>query len=217
METLGDVVEQLTNAQAAGFDVKEAQAIKLAQEAVKRFAAKSHWIKAELQLGLTVVGAYNFVIPPKVIQMRKVTVGDNQPYTRKGIEELWDLRAGRSELVNTGASPGVFAERFSEDGITKSIDIFPTPEEAGQPVTGLASVLPDNLELTDELPFPADKRGAVLDLATAFAYERTDENPGQATYYEKRALAEAEALFLLSNARTGSGPFKIPVAGHRRR
>jgi len=217
VETLADVVEQLTSAQAAGFDVKEAQAIKLAQEAVKRVAAVSQWIKAELVLGPTVVGQPGYTIPDRVIKLLELTVGENNPYVRKSIEDLWDLRAGRAELVNTNMSPGVFAERFAVDGSTKSFDLFPTPEEAGVPITGLASIVPEDLALAAELPFPAQHRGAVLDLATAAAYERTDENPAQAAGYEKRGLETAQSLYLLGNARTGSGPYKIPVAGHRRR
>jgi hypothetical protein len=217
VETLGDVVEQLTSAQAAGFDIKETQAIKLANEGVKRVAAASQWIKAELALGVTVAGSANYVIPEKVIRVIALTVGEDLPYTRKSIEDLWDLRAGRAQLVNTEAEPGVFAERFSADGLTKSFDVFPTPEEAGLPVTGLCSIVPDDLALADTLPFPAQHRGAVLDLSTAAAYERTDENLAQAAPYEKRGLGIAESLFLLGNARTGSGPYKIPVAGHRRR
>lgn len=217
MQTLGDVVEQLTSAQAAGFDIKESQALKLGNEAVKRVAAASQWIKAEVSFGATVAGTPSFVVPDKVIRLIALTIGENQPYTRKSIEQLWDLRAGRSQLVNTENEPGVFAERFSEDGQTKSFDVFPTPEEAGLPVSGLCSIVPDDLVATDVLPFPPQHRGAVLDLATAAAYERTDENLAQAAPYEKRGLAIAESLFLLGNARTGSGPYKIPVAGHRRR
>lgn len=217
METLGDVVEQLTSAQAAGFDIRESQAIKLANEGVKRLAAASHWIKAELELGPTVAGQAGYALPDKVVKLLLLTVGENQPYTSRSIEDLWDLRSGRAELVNTEAEPGVFAERFSADGKTKSFDVFPTPEEAGTPITGLCSIVPDDLVVADVLPFPAQSRGAVLDFATAAAYERSDENLAQAQPYEKRALGTAEGLFLLGNARSGKGVYKIPVAGRRRR
>lgn len=215
METVADVVAQLQGAQGAGFDVGVPQLEIVVQQAVKRFAADSQWIKAELELGPTVADQANYPLPDTVIKLLDVIVGENTPYTRRDIRTLWDLRSGRSELVSQEG--GIFAERFSADGKSKSFDIFPTPEVAGTIVQGLASVVPADLKAGETIPFPEQYRGAVQDFATAALYEMTDENVTQARYYEERAIAAASALFALGNSRTGSGPWKIPVAGHRRR
>lgn len=214
MDTFDDAVEQLTSAQAAGFDLKGNQPANLIQEGIRRLAAKSHWIKAQLELGPTVTEQAAYPLEDKIIRLFDVAIA-NAPYTRRDIRILWDLRAGRSALASEEG--GVFAEAFSEDGKTKTIELFPTPEEGGQPILGLASIYPDPLSGTDELPFPYDHRRGVVDYAKGIAYEDTDENLTSGAYYIERANATAEALRLLGNARTGSGPYKIPVAGHRRR
>lgn len=217
MDTVADVVEQLTSAQAAGFDLRGKQPEFLAIEAVKRFAAKSHWIKAELVLGPTVAGQSVYLLPNEVVKLYDLLFGESTPYQSKDIRDLWDLKAGRAELINSDQNGGVFAERFSADGTLKQIEIFPAPEVDGEALTGLASIVPSRVTLATVLPFPEDKRRAVLDLAKGIAYEDTDEGLEPATYFERRGIAEAESLFLLGNARIGSGPYKIPVAGHRRR
>lgn len=217
METIADVVEEITSAEGAGFDVSTAKAERTAQDAVKRLAAASQWIKAELELGPTVVGQAGYSLPDKIVRLLKVAVGENMPYQRKEIEELWDLRSGRDQLVDPAVAGGVFAERFAADGTTKSFDVFPTPEEAGLPITGLASIVPDDLVAGVTLPFPSQYRGAILDFGRAILYEQTDENIQQAAYYEKRAVSTAEGLYLLGNSRSGSGPHKARVAGHARR
>ncbi len=213
METLADVVAELTGPEAAGFDVSSVRAETIAQRAVKSLAAASHWIKAELELGPTVAGSANYSLPEKIVRLFDMAI-ENSPYGRRDIAVLWDLRSGRSQLG--GEEGGVFAERFSADGKSKSFDIYPTPESA-LPVLGLASIVPDDLAAGDTLPFPEQYRGALLDFARVELYEQTEENKALAESYEKRALSRAEGLYLLANARTGRGPWKIPVAGHRRR
>lgn len=216
METVADVVTQLTSAQAAGFDVGTVQAEREVQQAIKRVAAGSQWIKGQIELGPTVIGQARYELPGNVIKLLDLTVGEDTPYTRRDVRILWALRSGRDELVGNGSEGGIFAEEFSADGKTKYVAIFPLPEEVTV-LQGLASLVPADLQPADTLPFPEQHRGAVLDFATAALYEKTDENVNQAAYYEKRAIATTESLFLLANSRTGSGPYKIPVAGHRRR
>lgn len=216
MKTVADVVTQLTSAQGAGFDVGTPQATIAVQQAIKRVAAGSQWIKGQVELGPTVVGQARYVLPGNVIKLLDLTVGEDTPYTRRDLRILWALHSGRDELVGNGSEGGIFAEEFSADGKTKYVAIFPLPEEATV-LQGLASLVPADLLAGDELPFPEQHRGAVQDYATAYLYETVDENVNQAAYYEKRAQAVTESLFLLGNSRTGSGPYKIPVAGHRRR
>lgn len=215
MDTIADVVEEITSAKGAGFDVGDVKAERVAQRAVKRLAAASHWIKAELELGPTAAGQPNYLLPDKVVRLFALAVGANTPYGRRDIRVLWDVRAGREELV--GEEGGIFAERFDASGTVKSFDIFPTPEEGGLAILGLASIVPADLLPGQILPFPEQHRGAILDFARAELYEQTDENKAMSESYERRALSTGEGLFLLANARTGSGPWRIPVAGHRRR
>lgn len=214
METVADVVEQLTSAQAHGFDVTPVQAEKEVQTAIKKVAGISQWIKAELELGPTVAGQSVYGLPDKVIRLYDLLVGENNPYKRYDVRTLWDVKAGRAEVRGEG---GVYAERFAADGTTKSFEIFPTPEETGVIVMGLASIVPDDLAAGVTLPFPEEHREAVLNFSVGSLYAKTDENRAQANEYEALARGVAESLALLANARTGSGPHKIHVAGHRRR
>lgn len=216
MDTFADAVEELTSAQAAGFDVKQARAETVIQEGIRHLAARSHWIKAMLNLGPTVADQAAYTLPERVIRLFEVAI-NNDPYTRRNIHTLWDLRTGRSTLEPGAEEGGVFAEVGSEDGKSKSIELLPTPEEGEAEITGLASIYPEPLAASDELPFPADHRRAVVDYATGILYEGSDENQATGAFYRERADGTAEALRLFANARSGSGPWKIPVAGHRRR
>lgn len=215
MKTLADAVAQLRGPEAGGFDFSDTQAALLLNEGAKRLAAQSEWIRAELELGPTVAEQEEYVLPDKVVRLLRVAVA-GYPYERSDLQTLWDLRLGRLRLAAGGAEGGVFAERFGVDGKTKLFSLWLPPTESGLAVTGLAAITPDDLELTDELPFPEEFRRAVLDYAKGIAYEDTDENPQSGNYFLSRAEAEAVKLRNLANSRTGAGPHKARVAGHRR-
>lgn len=213
METYADAVEQLTSAQAGGFDFKDEQALKLVVEGARKLAAESHWIKAEPELGPTVAEQAAYELPENVVRLFDLAI-DDAPYTRRDVRTGWDVKSGRSVSAGEG---GVFYERFSADGSEKSFELTPAPDESGLAIASLCSVYPATVASGDTLPFPFKYRRAIVNYAKAIGYQDIDENQAVAQGYFERADAEAEGLRLFANARTGSGPFKIPVAGHRRR
>ena len=215
MDTFDDAVEQLTSAQAGGFDYSAGskQPATLIQEGIAALAADSHWIKAQPNLGPTVADQAEYVLAEKIVKLFALEIA-NAPYQRRDVRELWDLRAGRDQII--GSEGGVFAETFAEDGKTKSFALLPVPTEDGLEIIGLASITPDPLSGTDPLPFPPKYRRAILDYAKSIAYEDLDENVNAGATYLARAERRAEQLFLFANSRTGSGPWKIPIAGKHR-
>ncbi len=218
METFDDAVEQLTSAQAGGFDFQTPQAEKLIQEGIKMLAAKSKWIRAQMELGPIVLGQAAYPLPAKIIRLYDVALGGKFEYGRRDIKHLRQLRSGAATLPY-GAEGGVYVEAYAEDGKTRTIELFPTPEEGegGEILEGFAAIIPDDLSGSDELPFPEDYRRAVVNFAKSIASADIDVDLQTAASWAESAAGDAAALALLANARSGSGPWRIPVAGHRRR
>jgi hypothetical protein len=214
VETLADAIAQFQGAEAGGFDLSEEQTVSLLNEGVKRFASVSEWIRAELELGPTIASQEEYNLPGNVVKLLRVAVA-GYPFERHDLQTLWDLKLGRLGLARPNEG-GVFAERFGEDGIEKKFSLWLPPTDAGQPITGLAAITPDDLKPADVLPFPPEYRRGPLDFAKGIAYEEIDENPQSGSYFLDRANARALELRGLTNSRTGAGPVKARVAGHAR-
>lgn len=214
METLADAIAQLEGPEASGFKFTGPQATLLLNEGVKRLAADSEWIRAEISLGPTVAEQELYELPGKVVRLREVDVA-GYPYQREDYEILRNLKLGRLHLTRPNEG-GVFAERFGEDGISKLFSLWLPPTDGELPIIGYASITPEDLKESDTLPFPVQFRRTVLDYAKGIAYEDVDENPKSGNYFLERAQAEAVKLGRLANSRTGKGPHKARVAGHVR-
>jgi len=210
--TFGDALAQLQGAEAGGFSFSATQAASLLNEGVKRFAARSEWIKAEVDLGPTVANQEAYALPANCVKLKGLEVG-SVVYIAVDLLSLWQYKQqGLPGNIN-----GVYAERFSEDGKIKSFSVYPVPDVAGEPISGLAVITPEDLEAADNLPFPAEYNRGPVDYAKGIAYEDVDENPDSGTYFIKRADERADELRLEAQSRTGSGPYKIPVATARLR
>lgn len=214
METFQEAVTQLQSAEAGGFDVSPAQAAALLNEGVRRFAARSEWIKAEVNLGPTVADQEGYDLPGHVVKLRGLSVA-GFPYARTDVLALWNFKQSGRLPRDTS---GVFAERFDDTGKIKTFSLFPVPSEGGLAISGLAVITPaTDLSAADPLPFPPEYNRGVVDYAKGIAYEDLDENPQSGTYFISRADARADELRLEANSRSGAGPIRIPVAGLRRR
>lgn len=212
MLTFADALAQLQGAEAGGFNFSATQAASLLNEGVKRFASRSEWIKAEVSLGPTVAGQEAYELPANVVKLRGLEVSGTA-YVAVDLLTLWQYKQQGLPINVDGA----YAERFSEDGKIKSFSIYPVPDTAGLAIAGLAVITPEDLSGNDPLPFPPEFRRGPLDYAKGIAYEDVDENPDSGTYFIKRADERADELRLDAQSRTGSGPYRIPVATARRR
>lgn len=212
--TFDEAVAQFRGAEAGGFGVSVPQAERILQEAVRRYASRSHWIKAQINLGPTVVDQAEYDLPAHVVDLISLRLSTGWPYTRKSTKVFWELASG--DAVWRSSKGGVFAPVFDTTG-TKKVALHPTPGEAGLTIEGLAAIYPENdLAGNDELPFPGDHQRGVLNAAKAVAYEELDENPQQAQYFRDLFQGEAEELRRQGNSRVGSGPTKFAIAGRRR-
>lgn len=212
MRTLGEAIDQLVGAEAAGFDVSRVQAASLLQQGVERFASRSEWIKAERDFGLTVADQEEYPLGTDVVKVKGLTVG-GVPYNAVDVQTIWQYKlSGLPRRID-----GAYAERFNDDGKIRAIGLLPIPGEAGLPIEGLAILVPGDLKEEDDLPFPADYRRGPLEYAKGIAYEELDENPEAGAVYLERARGLADELKELGNTRTGTGPTQAPVATARRR
>ncbi len=212
MRTFSDALAQLQGAEAGGFDFSAGQAASLLNEGVKRFAARSEWIKAELELGPTVASQEGYATPENVVKLIGLQVG-SITYTATDLRTLWQYKQqGLPVRIE-----GVFAERFNADGKIKSFSLLPVPDTDGVTIAALAVITPEDLSGEDPLPFPEEYNRGALEYAKAIAYEDVDENPESGTYFMRRADERADELRLEAQSRTGRGPYRIPVASARLR
>lgn len=212
MRTIADAIAQLQGAEAGGFDFSAAQAASLLNEGVKRFAARSEWLKAELELGPTVANQEGYETPENVVKLIGLQVG-SITYTATDLRTLWQYKQqGLPARIE-----GVYAERFNSDGKIKSFSLLPIPEADGVAVSALAVITPEDLTGDDPLPFPEEYNRGPLEYAKGIAYEDVDENPESGTYFIRRADERADDLRLEAQSRTGRGPYRIPVASARLR
>lgn len=212
MRTFGEAVAQLRGAEAGGFSFSVEQAGLLLQEGVDRFASRSKWIKAELDLGTTIADQEQYELPSTVVELLGLTI-EGVPYNAVDVQTIWQYKlVGLPQRID-----GAYAERFNDDGKIKAIGLLPVPDADGLSIAGLAVVTPGQLADDDELPFPAEFRRGPLDYAKGIAYEELDENPEAGAYYIERADTVADELRRLAQSRTGSGPYQIPVASARGR
>lgn len=211
MDTFADLVAQFSGAEAGGFDFDPAQTASLLNEGLKRFAARSEWMKAEVSLGPTVAGQEQYGLPTNVVKLRGLAVA-GAPYTAVDVLTLWQYKVSGLPRRVVGA----YAERFNDDGNLKTLSLFPIPDTAGIAINGLAVITPDDLSGNDKLPFPPEFNRGPLDYAKGIAYEDVDENAQAGVYYIARADERADELRLEAQSRTGSGPYRIPVASARR-
>lgn len=215
MPSFEEAVAQLRGPEAGGFGISEPQASKVLNQAIRQFASASEWIRAILDLGPAVADQERYLIPPNVVKIKRLRIAQSLPYSRQGIETLWDLQNGQARLAPGWG--GIFVAEYDEDGTVRYVTLWPTPgaEEAGAQIPALASIFPaEDLESADQLPFPEDSTRGVFNAAKSILYEDVDENPEQASYYRDLANGEAEQLRRKANSRVGGGPVKFPVSGH---
>jgi hypothetical protein len=207
---IDDVVAQLGDAQAHGFDVSEERRYEVANRAIRWVARRAQSIQAEVAIGTTVADQEEYTLPANVVDLRRIRVGEVADWTRQSLETLWDLKDVDSGVTLSGRGGGIFAPRYADDGATQSISIYPAPDEAGLAIVGYAAIEPAaDLEEGDTVPF-ADEE-PVLNRATGILYREVDENPEMAAYYTDLAETGAEELRRKTISRVGSGPHRIPL------
>ncbi len=224
MEVFQEAIAQFQGAEAGGFNFSLTQTASLLNEGMKRFAARSEWLKSEKALGSTVNGQEIYgTLDDRLVRLKALTVEDI-PYSAKDLITLWRLKTAQLELQLPYGIGGIFVERFSDDGYPllneRRFSLWPIPTVDGLPILGLAIMTPPNYDPTIDamrpLPFPVEYNRGILDYAKGIAYEDVDENSQSGTYYMTRGDAKADELRLRSQSHIGKGPYKIPVTGHRR-
>jgi hypothetical protein len=207
VRTVDGLVDQLRSAEGAGFDVGVNQTRIVVNRWIKRLAVASLWVRDERELGPTTAGADRYVIPPDIVEIHDLLVGDELA-ARKSVEDLFQLRSATAFL--TGGPPWtVYADRASSTE-QKLLMIYPPPETDGISITALCAITPAELEGGDTPPFPDDHEDTILNGAKSTLYREIDENPDEGDRYEAMFTAQAELLRKQRNLRVGAGAFRIP-------
>jgi hypothetical protein len=213
MELFSDAVRQFTSAEAGGFDLGEEQVASLLNEGAKRLASRSKWIKGLVEIGPSVAGQPIYELPPKVVQVEQLYVGE-APWTELDMLTLREVALGR-RMLRSRWGDGIYAEEASEDGLTKILRLFPTPEADGVLLQAWGAITPGELSGEMLLPFPAEFNRAIVDFAKAIGYEDIDENPQSGTYFLERANGRADELGERAKAKMRTNPRQARLASLR--
>lgn len=172
--------------------------------------ADAKWSRAVLELGPTVAGTSQYLIPDRVTDIRTLRVGGSRPWSLANLEGLWDLQAAVSTL-DSGV-PGVFVANWQADG-DAVVELSPTPTTDGLAIEAQCSVLPDDLTtVPDTTPkVPADVHQAIVDGAIGLGLGRVYERHDAAVPYEQNFQDAIQKLMRRSKSRVGSGPMQFPV------
>jgi hypothetical protein len=183
---------------------------------LKQLVSEAGWIKQAIELGPTVAGQSQYVIPEGVLDVRRVYV-NAVPFVRVGTEQVFDARAYGGYV--SGDAGGAFAPGYDAAG-TAVVELYPTPSEAGLSIQALAAVAAAGLVNDSDVPpipeefHPALKAGAIAD-GLRLIYERHDDadrwelkfsNPGS-------GQGAVQVLKRRANSRIGSGPVRIRLVG----
>lgn len=207
-----DAKSQLTGAESAGFDIGDTQAGTLVNRGLRRLASLSRWIREVRQIALTVQGQSEYPITDDILDIYALRVDSGPEYLAASLREIWNLQNG-TQWLSQGAV-GAFSDDYGSDPASShKLAIFPVPSQAGLSISGYCSVIPDDYEDGDDLPFPPDMDETIIDAARAYAYEDVDENPDMASYFRQKVEDGAERLRRRANDRVGSNVTQIKIKG----
>jgi hypothetical protein len=198
-----------------GFDtqsasIDDATILSWLNESYRRLVGESKWRKSTLELGPTVAGQGQYVVPSDVTDVAALQVAGSQPWLRVSQTDLWEITAGQ----RTFSGPGVFAPDYKADG-TAVVELSPTPDTAGEAISALASVLPSALTTSpDSSPqVPVDFHQAIVDGAIGLGLHRIYERHDAAAPYDARLDAAVQKLERRANSLVGSGPMRAKIWG----
>lgn len=207
---VSELIERWSSADGAGFDLSAERSLDVANRAIRRFAAKARNLEGQISIGPTVADQAAYTLEDRILDLKGVIVG-GEPYGRASQRDYFDLVAG---IGSTAGFPGAFAPSF-DDEAGSLVALYPTPEEDGTEILGLAILAPQTLTVDSQVPFQEDSEAALLHEMTAIGYETIDENPDMAAYHHARADSDAIDLGNRHRSRVGSGPVKLGFLGRR--
>lgn len=193
---------------AGGMDVDVGLAGIWINERYKRLAIRSDWTRQFLPLGATVANQSAYTLPSAVAEIHELKVGTT-PYTRMGVQSLWDLQGSITSIEGTG---GVYAPSYTATGI-EGIEIYPTPAEVAT-ITADVTAVPADLGGPRDCPIvPPDFHQSICEGAMADAFAYIDENIATADRYEARYETAIQDLAKRRNRKVGGGPSFIQIEG----
>jgi hypothetical protein len=207
--TFNELVDEVRS--AAGIDVANAatRVGRWVNLGIRELATRSGWNKAELELGPTVADQADYALPSTVYRVIELKVG-SLVYTREGTETGWRLTSGDVGQVGHG---GFFYEKFDSGG-TKTLALYPVPQDAGSTITALVIAYPQTYSGDTEVAvIPEEHQIGVVHRAVAWGLSFGDEHDEAADWHIGKFEEEVEKLRRHSNARLSSTVQTAKIAG----
>jgi hypothetical protein len=189
-------------------------------ECLQEAVGEARWLKKSLALGPTVADQSEYALPAdgttdatptEVVDIVALCVNASKPWLRISTVEMWELQAGAGRLSRAA---GAFAPNFQTD-TDPVVELYPTPNTAGQTIEALAAVLP--LDIGDAtsgatvLPIPDDLAGRIcIDGPIGLGFERIGEGQDPTGYRARFTEGKLE-LKRRANTRIGSGATRARV------
>jgi hypothetical protein len=195
-----------------GFDADDVTVGSWVNEVYAAVVVAAEWQMATVTLASTVAAQAGYDLPDSVASVEGLYLdsGDGPAhYIRVGAQELWELRAGRRQLVGSG---GAFGPAWTAGGV-EQIELFPAPETSGVEITALVSQIPSELIAGQSPGIPADLHPGLIEGAIALGLARVDERLDSAQVFDAKVAQMADALKRRKNKRVGSTPHRLGLWG----
>ncbi|RJQ12080.1 MAG: hypothetical protein C4558_02440 [Dehalococcoidia bacterium] len=211
--TAAELVDEVRN--GAGFDVPdpETRILRWINHCIREAVAESEWLIATPSLGTTVADQNTYTLSPTIVTVKDLRIGPNgRPWEIEGIRTIWDLQA--AEVTLNPKIPGVFAQTASDDGTTKQIVLYPTPDTSGLTIEGAAAIYPSDISGSTEPPFPDEFHLPIcVHGAIAFGASFSDEANANAEYHRGIYQQGKDSLKVLGKKRLRSRRQQVKLAG----
>lgn len=184
------------------------------RQAVNEALSESKWRKQRREIGPTVAGQAQYVVPEEVVDVETLRVGGGRAWALiPSVGELWEIQSGNGYFRN---APGGFLGTFEPDA-DSVIELWPVPTESDLPIEALCAIgLSENeflgFGLVSHIPLPEDlARPIAVNGAVAIGLRLLENRHEDAAAHDALKDKAVATLKRRANSRIGSGPSFIPV------
>lgn len=192
-----------------GIDRTDAEVQVWILDRVRTMVADSMWRLQEASFGVTVAGTSRYAVPADVVDLKFIYIGTGR-YDEISPWEMREVKTGRGSIVG---DQGVYALVANSSSV-EYIDFHPIPTQAGLAITGFSSMALGTVNLSDQLPIPADVHRYAVYGGIAEGLAVTDERLPEADAFEARFEQGVQKLTRRRMSRSGSGVQQIRVGGY---
>lgn len=194
----------------SGFDLTDAEACELLNEAQLEAARKSRYPRKTVEAGPTVAGQAAYTLPEDFLLPYRLAVAGT-PWAPSDRETVRRYEKGELKLLEDG----VYYEAPDSEG-NRALYLYPTPGDAVTlELTYVYAPAALNVDEPSKEPvaFPSYWHNKLIHFVAADYYETVEDDAELAQVQQSKADLAIADLVRYDNERTSPGPFIVGIAG----